>query len=203
MFCGFFCLFLVLFFEWYLFLFFIFLFCFVLFVGFFCWFLFCCFFAVVVLFCFQFLTHCFTGRSQAKWENTNFLSQSPFWKYSNAPPWRHYFLQLSSLVYLQASLLTANPALALPRQGEIKVNTFGVFFADLKIKNMRRCNCREYRDPFDNLSTEVIDKNETDQLSSFIPADVSKESPPSQEYLFPIALPHPVPNIACKLLMTI
>ena len=160
-------------------------------------------FVVFLLLLFCFLTHCFTGRSQAKWENTNFLSQSPFWKYSYAPPWRHYFLQLSSLVYLQASLLTANPALTLPRQGEIKVNTFGVFFTDLKIKNMRMCNCREYRDPFDNLSTEVIDKNETDQLSSFIPADVSKESPPSQEYLFPIALPHPVPNIACKLLMTI
>ena len=46
---------------------------------------------------------------------------------------------------------------------------------------MRMCNCREYRDPFDNLSTEVIDKNETDQLLSFIPADVSKESFPSQE----------------------
>ena len=77
--------------------------------------------------------------------------------------WRHYSLQLSSLVYLQASLLTSNPALALPRQGEIKVNTFGIFFfTDLKIKNMRMCNCGEYRDPFDNLSTDVIDKNETD-----------------------------------------
>ena len=77
-------------------------------------------------------------------------------------PWRHYSLQLSSLVYLQASLLTSNPALALPRQGEIKVNTFGFFFTYLKIKNMRMCNCGEYRDPFDNLSSEVIDKNETD-----------------------------------------
>ena len=60
------------------------------------------------------------------------------------------------------------------------------------------CNCREYPDlgPFDNLSTKVIDKDKTDQLLSFIPADVSKESFMSQEYLFPIALPHPVPNIA-------
>ena len=43
---------------------------------------------------------------------------------------------------------------------------------------MRRCNCREYRDlvPFDNLSTEIIYTDKTDQLLSFIPADVSKES---------------------------
>ena len=111
---------------------------------------------------------------------------------STATPLTSLFPSTQLLVYL-------------PRQGEIKVNTFGVFFTDLKIKNMRMCNCREYRDlvPFDNLSTEVIDKNETDQLLSFIPADVSKESFPSHEHLFPIALPHPVPNRASKLLMTI
>ena len=51
------------------------------------------------------------------------------------------------------------------------------------------CNCREYRDPFDNLSTGVTDKDKTDQLLSFIPTDVSKERFPSHEYLFPIALP--------------
>ena len=96
-------------------------------------------------------------------------------------PWRYYFLQLSSLVNFQASLLISNPALSLPRQGDIKVNTVGVFFTDLKIKNMCMCNYREYRDPFDNLSTDVIDKDKTDQLLSFIPADVSKKSFPSQE----------------------
>ena len=31
------------------------------------------------------LTDCLTGRSQAKSQNTKFLSQSPFWKYSYAP----------------------------------------------------------------------------------------------------------------------
>ena len=66
------------------------------------------------------------------------------------------------------------------------------------------CSSREYRDlvPFDNLSTVVIDKDKTDQLLSSIPAE-SNECFQSQEYLFPIALPHPVPDIACKLLMTI
>ena len=54
------------------------------------------------------------------------------------------------------------------------------------------CNCQEYRDPFDNLSTGVTDKDKTDQLLSFIPTDVSKERFPSHEYLFPIALPHPL-----------
>ena len=51
------------------------------------------------------------------------------------------------------------------------------------------CNCRKYRDPFDNLSTGVTDKDKTDQLLSFIRTDVSKERFPSHEYLFPIALP--------------
>ena len=55
----------------------------------------------------------------------------------------------------------------------------------------------------DNLSSVVIDKDKTDQLLSFFPADVSKERFPSQEYLFSFAIPHPVPNIAGKLMMKI
>ena len=72
---------------------------------------------------------------------------------------------------------------------------------DLKVKNRPMCSSREHRDlvPFDNLFTEVIDKDKTNQLLSLIPTDVSKESFPSQEYLSPIALPQPVQNIAFKL----
>ena len=55
----------------------------------------------------------------------------------------------------------------------------------------------------DNLSSVVIEKDKTDQLLSFFPADVSKERFPSQEYLFSFAIPHPVPNIAGKLMMKI
>ena len=53
----------------------------------------------------------------------------------------------------------------------------------------------------DNLSSVVIEKDKTDQLLSFFPADVSKERFPSQEYLFSFAIPYPVPNIAGKLMM--
>ena len=53
----------------------------------------------------------------------------------------------------------------------------------------------------DNLSSVVIDKDRTDQLLPFFQADASKERCPSQEYLFSFAIPHPVPNIACKLMM--
>ena len=72
---------------------------------------------------------------------------------------------------------------------------------DLKVKNMPMCSSREHRDlvPFDNLFTEVIDKNKTDHLRSLIPADVSNESFPSQEYLFPVALSQPVQKITSKL----
>ena len=55
----------------------------------------------------------------------------------------------------------------------------------------------------DNLSSVVIEKDKTDQLLSFSPADVSKERFPSQKYLFSFAIPHPVPNIAGKLMMKI
>ena len=38
---------------------------------------------------------------------------------------------------------------------KIKIKQLGVSFMDLKIKNMRMCSSREYRDlvPFDNSST--------------------------------------------------
>ena len=132
----------------------------------FCWFFSVGFFSVVVLlllFCFVFLLIVLPAVAKQNERIQIFCLNLHF--ENTATPLTSLFpsTQLFSLVYLQASLLTSNPALALPRQGEIKVNTFGIFFlTDLKIKNMRMCNCGEYRDPFDNLSTEVIDKNETD-----------------------------------------
>ena len=175
----------------------------------FCWLISVSFIFVIVLLLllllFCFLTDCLTGRSQAKLGNTRFLSQSPFWKYSYAPDVIIPFNSAPYCTFKQVFLIS-NPVLARPRQGEIKVQQLGVSFMDLKFKNMRMCNSREYHDlvPFDNLSSVVIDKDKTDQLLSFIPAE-SNECIcfQSQEYLFPIALPHPVPDIACKLLMTI
>ena len=145
------------------------------------------------------LTDCLIGRSgQAKSENTKFLSQSPFWKYSYAPDVIILFNSALSLLSSKFVNLKSSSRAAKTGQGQ-HIRSF--FYGSLKIKNMRMCNSREYPDlvPFDNLCTEVIDKDKTDQLLSFIPADVSKESFPSLEYLFPIALPHPVPNIASKL----
>ena len=110
----------------------------------FCWFFSVGFFSVVVLlflFCFVFLLIVLPAVTKQNERIQIFCLKLHF--ESTATP-----LTSRSLVYLQASLLTSNPALALSRQGEIKVNTFGFFFTDLKIKNI--------------LSTEVIDKNETD-----------------------------------------
>ena len=83
------------------------------------------------------LTDCLTGRSQAKSQNTKFLSQSPFWKYNYAPDVIILFNSALILVCFQASLLISNPALAQPRQGEIKVNIFGVSF--MAVWRLRIC----------------------------------------------------------------
>ena len=103
----------------------------------------------------------------------------------------------------KANFLISNPALARLRQGEIKVQQLGVSLMDLKFKNIRIYRSLKYRDNLDNLSSVVIEKDKTDQLLSFFPADVSKERFPSQEYLFSFAIPHPVPNIVGKLMMKI
>ena len=122
------------------------------------------------------LTDCLIGRSgQAKSENTKFLSQSPFWKYSYAPDVIILFNSALSLLSSKFVNLKSSSRAAKTGQGQ-HIRSF--FYGSLKIKNMRMCNSREYPDlvPFDNLCTEVIDKDKTDQLLSFIPADVSKES---------------------------
>ena len=105
----------------------------------------------------------------------------------------------------KANFLISNPALARPRKGEIKVQQFGVSLMDLTFKNMCIYRSLQYHDlvSFRQLISVVIEKDKTDQLLSFFPAEVSKESFPSQEYLFSFAIPHPVPNIACKLMMKI
>ena len=105
----------------------------------------------------------------------------------------------------KANFLISNSALARPRKGEIKVQQFGVSLIDLTFKNMRIYRSLQYRDLVScrQLISVVIEKDKTDQLLSFFPAEVSKESFPSQEYLFSFAIPHPVPNIACKLMMKI
>ena len=102
----------------------------------------------------------------------------------------------------KANFLISNPALARPRQGEIKVQQLGVSLMDLKFKNMSIYRSLKYRDlvVLGNLSSVVIEKDKTHQLLSFFPADASKERFPSQEYLFSFAIPHPVPNIAGKLM---
>ena len=91
----------------------------------------------------------------------------------------------------KANFLISNPALARLRQGEIKVQQLGVSLMDLKFKNIRIYRSLKYRDNLDNLSSVVIEKDKTDQLLSFFPADVSKERFPSQEYLFSFAIPPP------------
>ena len=105
----------------------------------------------------------------------------------------------------KANFLISNSALARPRKGEIKVQQFGVSLIDLTFKNMRIYRSLQYRDLVScrQLISVVIEKDKTDQLLSFFPADVSKERFPSQEYLFSFAIPHPVPNIAGKLMMKI
>ena len=105
-----------------------------------------------------------------------------------------------------ASFLISNPALVRPSRGEIKGQQLGVSLIDLKFKNMRIYRSLQYRDlvSFRQLIfSSYWERCKTDQLLSFFPANVSKESFPSQESLFSFAIPHPVPNIACKLMMKI
>ena len=119
-------------------------------------------------------------------------------------PWRHYFLQLSTLVYLQASLLTSNPALALPRQGEIKVNTFGVFF--LRIWRLRICACAIVENTVTLLTTylqTLLTRIRQINYCHSFPQIYLKKVFRHKSNFSLIALHHPVPNRACKLLMTI
>ena len=105
--------------------------------------------------------------------NTKLLSQSSFWKYSYGP----VIILANSLLYLQASTV------------------FTIFH--IIYDNCTKILCKKF-----SKAKNWWSKRKK-LLLSFFPVDVSKERFPSQEYLFSFAIPHPVPNIAGKLMMKI